>query len=227
MTAEANAELDGALRLLADAGAGTTVHPSGTLLGHLQGTRALLVRWGCAEHVCAAGLYHSVYGTEAFRRATIGPHERACVRDCIGADAERLAHLYCTMVRRSLYENLDRGAPHHVVDRTSGERIVLDLGELSDLLTLDLANRLEQLPRVPMSLWRMEADRRRYGRAVPFLPEAAAVEMRRVYRRRSRALIAADGLIRLARRLLRRRRMPDEVGVRAPDGPPRIAADHP
>jgi len=195
---------EGELAFLAAAGAAETAHPSGTLMAHLRGTRDLLARWGCASPLCAAGLYHSVYGTEAFRTATVAPDERERIREQIGAEAEHLVHLYGVIVRRSLYANLARQAPYHAVDRVTGERIALDVGELRDLVTLDLANRLEQLPRIDMSLWRIEADRRLYATAAHLLPAAAVADMQRIYPRRSPLVVVADGLFRLARRLFGR-----------------------
>jgi uncharacterized protein DUF6817 len=205
--------VESALARLAEAGAATTVHPSGTLMAHLRGTYDCLARWGCPEHLCLAGLYHSVYGTEAFRTATIRSTERALVRARIGEGAERLVHLYATIVRRTLYENLSRGAPYTVVDRLTGEERPLDgAQELADLMTLDLANRIEQLPRTSMSLRRMEADRRIYERAVPLLPRAAIGALRRTYRPRSRVLIVADGIARRMARLIGRLRRHDHAG---------------
>ena len=128
------------------------------------------------------------------------------MRAVIGERAERLAHLYGGIVRATLYENLFRdGGPYTVVERASGERISLDgRRELAELLTLDVANRLEQLPRTRMSLRRMEADRRLYEQARRFLPAGALVELRRVYRPRWAVLVFADGVVRGSRRAARR-----------------------
>ncbi len=199
------ASAERALDRLAQLGAAGTWHPSGTLMAHLRGTYDCLARWGCPEYLCLAGLYHSVYGTEAFGAVTMSPEDREQVRARIGERAERLVHLYGLIVRRSLYDNLARGAPYTVIDRTTREEIRLDdLQELADLMTLDVANRLEQLPRTSMSLKRMEADRRLYGAAAPLLPRAAVAELRRAYRRRSGPVILADGVLRRTSRLLRR-----------------------
>src|SRR5437868_6047067 len=131
----ASKRIERALDALATAGAGETAHPSGTLLAHLRGTADCLARWGCPEHLRLAGLYHSVYGTEAFRTMTIAPAERGRVRARIGTRAERLVHLYSTIARRTLYENLERGAPYAVVDRGTGEEIALDgVEELAELM---------------------------------------------------------------------------------------------
>jgi hypothetical protein len=194
---------DRAAELLEQAGARDRAHPSGTLLAHLEGTRACLERWGCRPALCAAGLYHSVYGTEAYPTPTVMVADRARVRERIGDEAEALAHLYCVMSRASLYENLDRRPPHHVVERSTGRRIALDGNQLPDLLVLDLANRLEQLPRTPPSLRRMEADRRRYEQAVPILPPLAVAELRAAYPPRARSAVVLDTLVRGLCRLRR------------------------
>ena len=192
-----------AIAFLTEIGAATTAHPSGTLLAHLRGTHDCLARWGCAPYLCAAGLYHSVYSTDAFRTISVPLHDRARVRERIGSEAEALVHLYGTMVRRSLYDTLARGAPYRVVDRTTGADVPLrDVQQLADLMTLDVANRLEQLPRVPMSLWRMALDRRRYEQAAPLLPRAALLDVRRAYPRRSWVSIGVDGAARRVRRWL-------------------------
>jgi len=112
-------------------------------------------------------------------------------------------HLYCVMSRSSLYEHVGGPAPHYVVDRTTGRPIPLrDDRQLTDLLTLDVANGLEQP--VGMSLWRLEQYRRRFEKAMPFLPLVAAAEARTAFRPRSRFLISADALFRGARRIARR-----------------------
>jgi len=106
-----------------------------------------------------------------------------------------------------------RGAPYTVSHRTTGAACGLDgVAELADLMTLDLANRLEQLPQAPMSLRRMEADRRLYERAVPLLPRAAVAALHRTYRPRPFVLVLVDGLFRRTSRLLRRLRARRHAG---------------
>jgi hypothetical protein len=202
MTTGARAgDADPAVALLLDAGIAGTPHPSGMLLAHLRGTRDCLARWGCREPLALAGLFHSVYGTELFPLASIDPGDRARVRARIGAEAEALVHLYAVMVRRSLHATLRAGPPYRVVDRRTGAALPLDARQLADLLTLDLANRVEQLPRTSMSLWRMARDRRRWKRAALLLPPAAVAEVRRLYPRRAWVAVAADAAARGLRRL--------------------------
>src|SRR5450830_1702137 len=74
-------------------------HTGRTFLGHLQGTFELLRSWGCAEHVCSAGLFHSIYGSNAFKTQCVSFDERDRIRHLIGPEAERLAYLFCVTAR--------------------------------------------------------------------------------------------------------------------------------
>jgi Domain of unknown function (DUF6817) len=181
-----------AVALLEEVGAEDTEHPSGTLLQHLQGTYEVLDSWGCSEAVCLAGLYHSIYGTEVFQTTTIPLDARARVQGAIGDEAEELAFLFCVMRRSSLYANLERGGPYTVMSRDGGTIELSGLEQFADLLTLDVANRLEQLDRTPTSSRRRERDRRIYERAVPLLPAAAVEDLRKALPRVPRVFVALD-----------------------------------
>jgi hypothetical protein len=191
-----------ALHLLEEIGAEDTEHPSGTLLQHLQGTYGYLERWGCPPAVCLAGLYHSVYGTDVFQTVTLRPEARGRVAAEVGAEAENLAYLYCALRRDSLYRNLEVGGPpYRVESRLDGEAIELEgRDQYADLLTIDLANRLEQMPRSRWSRERFADDRRRYEAAAPLLPPRAVEDLRRQPAPSAAARVAR----RLARRLLGR-----------------------
>jgi hypothetical protein len=196
-------EVQRARELLEEFGAEDTDHPSGTLAGHLRGTYEYLRRWRCPRSLCLAGLYHSIYGTDVFETVTLSPDARDKVRALIGSEAERVAFLYCSMVRESLYENLAEGGPPYRV-RSRGDGAPIELAgaqEYASLLTLDLANRLEQLSASRWSRERLADDRHRYLAAVPLLPPLAVTELR--------AQHAPAKLTRTGRRLLRnlRRRL--------------------
>src|SRR3954462_15069341 len=75
-------------------------HPGGVLLDHLLGTRRLLASWGERPALCDAGLFHSVYGTEYFTPEHAA--ERDAVIAVIGAEAERVAWLWCANKRSTL-----------------------------------------------------------------------------------------------------------------------------
>jgi SAM-dependent methyltransferase len=205
--------LDRVNHLLDSAGVGSTLHPTGTLLAHLRATHHRLQRWGCATHVCVAGLCHSVYGTERFDTATFTFADRDRVREHIGAEAEELVYLFCVAERPSLYANVGRPGPHRIVDRRTREPVALrDSQQLADLVTLDAANALGQ-PFWAISLWRQDVDRRRFERAAPLLPGAAMADVRSAYHPHPPASIGVDTLKRGTRRIVRRIRGERELTV--------------
>src|SRR5947207_3295271 len=58
-------------------------------LAHLIGVFNDLNAWGCDRDLCRAGLFHSIYGTELFRKFSLPLERRAEVRALIGERAER------------------------------------------------------------------------------------------------------------------------------------------
>jgi hypothetical protein len=201
MSSPSQQHLERAMALLGQIGAADTEHPSGTLLKHLRGTYDILEGWSCPEYLCLAGLYHSVYGTETFRTETIPLDARDQVREAIGERAEEIAFLYCAIRRSSLYENLEHGAPGTLEGRNGERRPIGGVGQLADLMTLDLANRIEQVGEVSFSDARVERDRRIYERAVPLLPPTAVASLRSSFPRRSKAQLAARRVARAVGRL--------------------------
>lgn len=195
-------QLERAVQLLDELGVVDVEHPSGSLHEHLQGTHDVLSGWGCPEYLCLAGMYHSVYGTETFQRETMSRDSRDVVRSAIGDSAERIAYLFCTIRRASLYENLERGSPYTVETRAGDMERLEGVQEFADLLTLDLANRLEQTQRVRYSRVSLDTFRSTYERAAPLLPALAVAEMRTTLPR----LGAGNRLLRRALRAVRRLR---------------------
>ena len=109
-------------------------------LSHLAGTRRMLASWGCRLALCDAGLFHSVYGTEYFEPDRLPAREDVIA--LIGADAERLAWLWCTIRRRTL-DPIARS-----VELRDGSTEQLTPGEIADLATLWSADAVEQLERM-------------------------------------------------------------------------------
>ena len=69
---------------------------SGRLLSdHLINVYRLLKEEGHSEEVCDAGLFHSIYGTEAYKQSSVEDRNLVCT--IIGNEAERLVHLFCTL----------------------------------------------------------------------------------------------------------------------------------
>jgi hypothetical protein len=160
-------------------------HSKQDLLSHLVNTYKILQRWNCSQHVCLAGLFHNIYGNESFYHAVVPLHERKRIQDLIGIDAEELVYTYCVTSHEELTGNLDRAEPYVVRNRFDGTNIFIDRSRLADLITLILANSLEELPRIGCGPRSTEAERAIVEKAADLLPSDAAVEMRWVYGRRN------------------------------------------
>lgn len=138
---------------LDELGLASVAHSGRTFLDHLLATEALLRRWDVPERVAIAGLFHSIYGTEHFRRVSVSFEERPRVRAAIGEDAERLAFLFCALRRASLLEVGTRGGPSsdqssRPVRALDGTTVDVSEAELTDLIAIYWANELEQAPRM-------------------------------------------------------------------------------
>jgi Ser/Thr protein kinase RdoA (MazF antagonist) len=158
-----------------------TPHSGRHLLDHLTGTEALLRTWGAPEHVCRAGLMHSVYGTEAFGVQTVPLDRRDEVRALIGHRAERIAYLFGAMTTESFFDAAS-GRRSDLIDRASGTSIPISDDELAGLCHVAVANWLEQEPFIDAAAYR-ELRRADYLAMIPVLSERAG-----------RAVLAAYGL---------------------------------
>ena len=112
-------------------------HSERSLYDHLLGTWTLLKRWNHADSLCTAGLFHSIYGVHnrharADRFARFGG--RDAIRAVIGAEAERLVYLFCSLPRGS-----------YLTTRPAG----VCVAEQQALIEIEVANLIEQTPRVP------------------------------------------------------------------------------
>lgn len=131
-------------------------------LAHLAGTWKVLREWSCDSALCDAGLFHSVYGTEYFDPADLAEASRADVARLIGDYAERIAWLWCNIVRDAI--DIDHfTAP----SRLSGETIQMSEREVADIATLWAADTVEQIQR-------MTPDERGFARTLPRLLPLAA-----------------------------------------------------
>jgi hypothetical protein len=144
-----NDELQRRIQFLRQANVGAMQHSRNGLLAHLLGTRKLLEDWGARPALCDAGLFHSVYGTDAYQEAAIPFSKRSRVQELIGEEAERIAWLFCVMSRETLADNLNRQGDPRVQSRFTREWLPLTLQEFSDLANLVVANALEVILRLP------------------------------------------------------------------------------
>jgi hypothetical protein len=146
---------------LAGLGVAQVAHTEKTYLGHLVNVYRLLKSQECAEDVCRAGMFHSIYGTERFRGFTLPLERRPEVRALIGERAERLAYVNCAMDRDSFDRALERTeGPYHVIDRLTGAEVALSRADFDDLCRVHLYDWLEQVPRSREFDYRRPAYRR-------------------------------------------------------------------
>jgi hypothetical protein len=123
-------------------------HTGKTYLGHLIAVYRFMQEQGCETDVCRAGLFHSVYGTEAFQRFQLPLDRRGDVRGLIGERAERLVYLNCVMDRASFDPALERDTPPFPMrDRITMDMVRLDREDFDDLCRVHLYDWLEQVPR--------------------------------------------------------------------------------
>ena len=142
------------IAFLESLGTADVAHTGGDFLHHLRAVHDLLRAHGAPEHIAAAGLFHSIYGTERFQDFTLPLNQRPKVRALIGDQAERLAWLNCVMDRAS-FDNAvaqalnnpePNSAPQTIHDR-EGAEIPITTNELRDLAQVHLFDWLEQVER--------------------------------------------------------------------------------
>ncbi len=150
-------------------------HTEKTYLDHLQAVYRGLESWGCAPDVCAAGMFHSIYGTEMFRGFTLPLERRTEIAGLIGDRAERLAHANCAMNRASFDQAVvqPRG-PYRFGNRMEGGTIELDEADFGDLCRIHLCDWLEQVPRSRKWKYRRESYRKLAARLGPWAERAYA-----------------------------------------------------
>jgi len=124
-------------------------HSDKSLADHLIGTYEILSEWEVENYIALAGLCHSVYGTESYTKNTVPLTDRSNVQSVIGIEAEKLVYYFGCHNKASLWVNLDKSEAYKITDRFTEKEINITLQDLKDLVTITLANWLEQRPRVP------------------------------------------------------------------------------
>ena len=126
-------------------GAGTSAHSGRTLWTHLAGVHRILQVGKFADYVCAAGLFHSVYGTQAFKTVTVDKTRRAEVQQLIGEKSESLVMAFCELPRPKLFETTLQQGTQLLPDWMAQLDTTYDKPQfLADLLALECANLAEQ-----------------------------------------------------------------------------------
>ena len=124
-------------------GVGEFVHLNGSLASHLKGTESLLRSWGACDVVCAAGLYHAVYGTDGYNPSLAGLNSRPQIADLIGTEAEELAYLYGACNRAVFYPRIGGASELSFADRFQSCEYAIVPAQLRNLCELIFANELE------------------------------------------------------------------------------------
>ena len=102
--AQLTATAAAAVEFLRSLGTAEVIHTSaGAFSDHLVGLYDVTRWWNLPTVYCDAALLHSIYGTEGFQGFSLpaGLTERAAVIDLVGADAERVAFIFCGLDRES------------------------------------------------------------------------------------------------------------------------------
>ena len=126
-------------------------HTGGHFLQHLCGVHDLLLARGASARVAAAGMFHSIYGTETFQGFSLPLDQRPRVQELIGERAEHLAWCNCVIDRASFDASLPdalAGAEQLEIRDRHGSPIVLSLDELRELAEVQLFDWLEQVERI-------------------------------------------------------------------------------
>lgn len=119
-------------------------HSGRTLWAHLKGTHDLLRDWDNPEHVCLAGLFHSVYGTKNFRHKSADFEQRPTIRALIGKDAEHLVYLFCVTDRPKVFFDSETMLNRFLYDYHSHQTVQISRQVRDELTEIEAANLIEQ-----------------------------------------------------------------------------------
>lgn len=134
--------LDDLRTRLQELGADRLAHSRRSLIDHLVGTGEILRAWECDAEVCAAGMFHSIYGTNAFVLSCLDKSDRDHLRGIIGGRAEELAYLFCVSDRP--YGLLHGVQDAQLVNRFTSEVMAVSPAVIRELLEIECANLIEQ-----------------------------------------------------------------------------------
>lgn len=126
-------------------------HSGHDFLTHLKAVHDLLDTHDAGPELAAAGLFHSIYGTEKFQGFSLPLSERERVRSLIGERAEFVAWLNCIMDRATFDAAISAALAGErtlaISDRQGSPPIDLSVDQLRDLATVHLFDWLEQVER--------------------------------------------------------------------------------
>ncbi|MGX1095946.1 hypothetical protein RKD47_006712 [Streptomyces albogriseolus] len=152
-----------------------------SLSDHLVGTYTVLQGWGCHPEVCAAGLFHGLYGPAGTGTALLGMEDRHTLREAIGTRAEELVHLYAVLDRGS-----DRPSDgDRIRARLHGrcEPVDLEARTVANVFLLCWASLREQAPDVVLSPGETDELVARLDLFGSLIPDDAARDLKEVFAR--------------------------------------------
>jgi hypothetical protein len=126
-------------------GADKTAHSGHTLWNHLNGVHDILRNSKFPDYLCVAGLFHSVYGTQVFKKVTVDRSHRTEVKALIGEKSESLVMAFCELLRPKLFESALQQRIQLLPDWMEQLDTAYDKKQFfADLLALECANLAEQ-----------------------------------------------------------------------------------
>ena len=165
------------LDLLLELDTDKNLHTGGALLEHLLGTHDLLHTWGNDQAVCVGGLFHSIYGTQAYQTQSASLQDRQRIRAVVGERAERLAFLFCVSNRGEFFEALGKDAAA-LWNRVHEETVPVTQDELRDLIEMEMANYVEFMPRLAFTNEELAAFEARVERTRDLITKRAYVAVK-------------------------------------------------
>jgi hypothetical protein len=128
-------------------------HQDETLMHHMYRTCSILQDMKAEDHICLAGLFHGVYGTEGLHNdnvESIPEDRRVEVRAAVGSHVEQMIFNFSVMSYASLGKSFRKlmrpsGQPE-LKDRRTGEDIPLDRDEFENILRMKLGDVLAHMP---------------------------------------------------------------------------------
>lgn len=129
-------------------GVGQDWHKAGTFRHHLVGVARALALWQQPKEVRLLGLLHSVYGNAFVDLAKFDAgSERAQLQALVGAQAEHLVYLFCTMSRTQFTQKVLAGQIEpdgSVVLEKNGQPQTLTPYEVAAFTVVSMADIMEQ-----------------------------------------------------------------------------------
>eukprot|EP00808_Paulinella_micropora_P013984 g13842.t1 len=161
------------LKLISDLDAHQCWHKHGTFGQHLINVWKILITWKQSEAICRMGLFHSTYSNSWVGLALLEPGaERGRLKEWIGAEAEELVHIMCSLPRMTLTfrDCMLKGVPkegYTVKDIRTGKDLHLSRRIVCIYLLFHVADWAEQFTSWQDKLFRLDRSKGDYVK--PFL----------------------------------------------------------